>query len=161
MNWDAIGAISETLGAIGVIVTLFYLGTQIRQNSRLLRASTSSVTAAGINTTTSLIAQDPEVARIYWSGLADRDSLSESDRQRFDSLLSGVLFVTAQEYSFFLDGAVNERMWRNRVEGLKWQLRLSGVQQWWRDWSVLFEPEFRQFVNGLLDDERSPRSDST
>jgi len=161
VNWDAIGAISETLGAIGVIVTLFYLATQIRQNSRLLSASTSSMTSAGINTTTSLIAQDPEVARIYWSGLEDRDSLSESDRQRFDALLSGVLFVAAHEYSFFLDGAGNDRVWRNRVEGLKWQLRRRGVQQWWRDLSDVFEPDFRQFVNDLLHDERSPRSDPT
>jgi hypothetical protein len=155
VNWDAIGAISESLGALGVIVTLVYLGTQIRQNSRLLRASTSSVTTAAINTTTSLITQDREVARIYWSGLADRGSLSESERQRFDSLVSASLFIIAQEYAFLLDGALNERVWRTRVEGLKWQLRQRGVQQWWGDWSVVFDSEFQQFVNELLHAERS------
>ena len=36
MNWDAIGAIGEVLGAVGVIVTLIYLARQIRQNSRQL-----------------------------------------------------------------------------------------------------------------------------
>ena len=155
MNWDAVAAISESLGALGVIVTLFYLAVQIRQNSRLVRAPTSSVTTAAINAITSLIAQDPEVARIYWSGLADRDSLSEIDRQRFNSLVSSTLFVIGLEYAFFLDGAVNERVWRSRVEQLRWQLRLRGVQQWWREWSVLFEPDFQQFVNELLDKERS------
>ncbi len=33
-----------------------------------------------------LIAQDPEVARVFWGGLNDRASLSETDRQRFDAL---------------------------------------------------------------------------
>jgi hypothetical protein len=33
MNWDAIGAIGEVLGAIAVVVTLIYLGVQIRQNT--------------------------------------------------------------------------------------------------------------------------------
>ena len=33
MNWEAIGAIGELAGAIGVIVTLVYLAIQIRQNS--------------------------------------------------------------------------------------------------------------------------------
>lgn len=44
MNWDAIGAIAELLGAIGVIASLVYLATQIRQsrdqmvqNTRALR----------------------------------------------------------------------------------------------------------------------------
>jgi hypothetical protein len=30
MNWDAIGAIAETLGAVGVIASLVYLATLIR-----------------------------------------------------------------------------------------------------------------------------------
>ena len=155
MSWDAVGAISETLGALGVIVTLFYLGVQIRQNSRLLRASTSSVTTAAITTTSSLITQDPEVAQIYWSGLTDRALLSENDRRRFDSLVSSSLFILAQEYAFLLDGVLNERVWRARFEGLKWQLRQPGVQQWWQEWSMVFDPEFQRFVNGLLHDERS------
>jgi len=37
MDWDAIGAIAELAGAIGVIASLLYLATQIRQNSRQLR----------------------------------------------------------------------------------------------------------------------------
>jgi hypothetical protein len=47
MNWDAIGAIAELLGAIGVIASLIYLATQIRQsreqmfeNTRALQAGT-------------------------------------------------------------------------------------------------------------------------
>lgn len=38
MNWEAISAIGELLSAVGVIVTLIYLSTQIRQNSRALMA---------------------------------------------------------------------------------------------------------------------------
>lgn len=33
MNWEAIGAVGELLGAIGVVVTLGYLAVQIRQNT--------------------------------------------------------------------------------------------------------------------------------
>ena len=49
MNWDAIGAISELLGAIGVIASLVYLAAQIRhsqeqmiENTRALQAGTSN-----------------------------------------------------------------------------------------------------------------------
>jgi len=38
MNWDAIGAVGQVVGAVGVVVTLFYLATQIRQNSKQLAA---------------------------------------------------------------------------------------------------------------------------
>jgi hypothetical protein len=36
VNWEAIGAIAELLGAIGVITTLIYLSIQIRQNTHAL-----------------------------------------------------------------------------------------------------------------------------
>ena len=39
MNWDAIGAIAELLGAVGVIASLVYLASQMGQNARAARAS--------------------------------------------------------------------------------------------------------------------------
>jgi len=42
MNWDAVGAIAELLGAIGVIASLVYLATQIRQSRDQMQAATCS-----------------------------------------------------------------------------------------------------------------------
>ena len=33
MNWEAIGAIAELLGAFAIIITLVYLTIQVRQNA--------------------------------------------------------------------------------------------------------------------------------
>ena len=41
INWDALGAIGEVAGAIGVVATLVYLAVQIRQNTQVTRASTA------------------------------------------------------------------------------------------------------------------------
>ncbi len=38
MNWEAIGAVGEVLGALGVVVTLGYLAVQIRQNTNSMAA---------------------------------------------------------------------------------------------------------------------------
>ncbi len=40
MNWDAIGAVGEIVGALAVLITLIYLAMQIRQNSNMQRAQT-------------------------------------------------------------------------------------------------------------------------
>ena len=41
MNWDAIGAIAEFVGAIAVVLTLMYLAVKIRQSNRLSRFQSS------------------------------------------------------------------------------------------------------------------------
>ena len=39
VNWDAIGAIGEIIGAVAVFATLVYLSLQIRHNSAMTKAS--------------------------------------------------------------------------------------------------------------------------
>lgn len=39
MNWDAIGAVGEFVGAITVLATLLYLAQQIRLSNRIAIAS--------------------------------------------------------------------------------------------------------------------------
>ena len=43
-NWEAIAALAELGGTLGIVITLVYLAFQIRQNSRLI-----STTIARLN----------------------------------------------------------------------------------------------------------------
>ena len=43
MNWDAIGAIAELVGAIAVVGTLFYLAIQVRHGKEATEANTQSL----------------------------------------------------------------------------------------------------------------------
>jgi hypothetical protein len=49
VNWDAIGAIAELVGAAGVVASLVYLTSQIRSNSRSVEAATSHSIARARN----------------------------------------------------------------------------------------------------------------
>ncbi len=40
MNWDAVGAIAELVGATAVVLTLVYLSIQLRQNTRAVEHAT-------------------------------------------------------------------------------------------------------------------------
>ncbi len=39
MNWDALGAIGEMVGALAVVITLVYLSLQVRQNTKSIEQS--------------------------------------------------------------------------------------------------------------------------
>jgi hypothetical protein len=46
MNWDAIGAISEIVGALSVVITLIYLAVQVRM-SRIQSAAETTYSTKG------------------------------------------------------------------------------------------------------------------
>lgn len=95
MNCDAVGAIAELLGALGVIASYFYLATQIRQNtdqiSQSVRsqqvAASQAVQASGHQARAQIISE-PE---LYLSGLRDPASLSREQRVKFNMLVTGVI----------------------------------------------------------------------
>ena len=128
MDITTLAAWGEFLCGIAVVVSLIYLASQVRQNSRLLRASTASVAQQSLNEMPSLITQDPELARIYRAGLTDRATLSEQDQSRFDPLLS--VQVTGLQHQFRLarDGSLSPEVWADMKQADRWLVQQPGVR---------------------------------
>jgi hypothetical protein len=98
----------------------------------------------------SMVAQDSETARIYYAGLESRDSLSESDRQRFDALMH-VNFRGLYASHQFAGQDVSTHESRQELERtLGWLAGQPGAQQWWRAWSHSFGPAFCTDVERLI-----------
>ncbi len=90
MNWEAIAATGEILGAVAVLVTLIYLAAQIRQNTATVATATYDSVLNEINNINIAIAQNEALASIVYHGMYDPDSLSEMDRVRFSFVFRGV-----------------------------------------------------------------------
>jgi hypothetical protein len=93
MNWDAVGAIAEVAGTIGVIASLVYVAVQVRQSSKLIDQSILATRSAMIHDTTvsycrffELLAGDADLADIYRRGTS-AEELSQNDKIRFESLI--------------------------------------------------------------------------
>ena len=102
MNWDAIGAIAELLGAIGVIASLVYLATQIRQsrnqmveNTRALQAGTYQDLQRKIDDAFNRLIVDPENRRSIRLGMSDQGQLGEDDAFVWRSRGKSPLLTTA------------------------------------------------------------------
>jgi hypothetical protein len=150
MDITTLAAWGEFIGGVAVVVSLIYLAGQIRQNSKLLRASTTSASNQIQSAMTTLLAQEPDVARVFWDGIADRDSLSEEDRRRFDPLLTLWFQPARQQFQFQRDGIGNPEEWAYNEQGVAWVVQEPGVRQWWREWRRQYPQEFRNFVDDLI-----------
>ena len=64
MNWDAIGAIGEIIGALAVLITLIYLAVQVRQAKHQLELNSAQARAIHVRDQMMPIATDPSLASI-------------------------------------------------------------------------------------------------
>lgn len=87
MNWEAIGAIGEIIGALAVVVTLIYLVIQIRQNTAAVATATYESTMSGFNDINVVVASNPELASLLDRGTQNPNLLSAEEITQFNFLL--------------------------------------------------------------------------
>jgi len=98
MDWDAIGAIGEVLGAAAVIATLLYLGTQISQTNRIAKSSVARELQQKYSDIYTLIATDSEIRGLV-TRLRNTDYVIDSQEEEeqlecFCLLLAGIWLST-------------------------------------------------------------------
>ena len=110
MNWDAIGAVGEILGAAAVVATLIYLARQMRQEARANTAEAMGSWLADYNGMVLEILRDPEVAQILRQGLTDFEQLSKNDQMRFHAWMVPHLLNAQVLYFQLSDGIMHQRI---------------------------------------------------
>jgi len=129
LNWEAIGAIAELLGALGVIATLGYLAVQIRQNTRTIRTSTYQSALDSSNRVNELILANPHLERIFRLGRLDLSQLTDEERPQFRMLIAQFLSVHETMFLQYERGTLDEDFWRSRLAGLRSLLTQPGIHE--------------------------------
>ena len=111
MNWEALGAIGEIIGAIAVIVTLVYLSIQLKQNTKSINANNHNFVTQGFNQFNLAIFSDPDLARLSREGIFDIEKLSDIDKVRSQHMLHLIFNIHRNLYHQYLDGTYPEAQW--------------------------------------------------
>ena len=71
-----LASLAEIIGAIAVVVSLFYVASQIRQNTTAIKSATAQSVHEHYASWYHLLAGDGELSQIVVNGLKDYTSLS-------------------------------------------------------------------------------------
>src|SRR5210317_2003544 len=103
MNWDAIGAVGELLGALVVIATLLYLARQLSQTGKISKSSVARELQQKYTDLYTLIASDPGinalVTRLRRSDYAPQSEEEEEQLESFSLILCGLWLSTGIAHS--------------------------------------------------------------
>ena len=151
MNWEAIGAIGELVGAVGVIATLVYLAAQIRQNSAVVRSATRQAISTqqaefGLQVAAS---SDLRAAIAHWLDMQSSPP-SPDDQVRNQFFLRSALRMFENQFHQNMDGTFEDTVWSGYVENMKRIFAQPAFRQWWAESRALYSNEFAGFVDSFL-----------
>src|SRR5882757_5081042 len=155
MNWEAIGAISQIVGAVLVGITLIYLAVQLRKNTSALKSSAFLAISTLMGSTMEVWATHSDLAPLLIKAQAGLDELSPDERARFGFLMMmafrRVETVVVQRHLGFIDRELTEGFERSALSAL----HAKGVRQWWDASKGAFSNLFSAW--GRLTSRSTPR----
>jgi hypothetical protein len=116
MNWDAISAIAELLGALAVIVTLIYLAVQLRQQNTVTKAQIEQQRADSVIQLATVLSVT-ENRILYTKVVLDRSltpaDLSEEENIHLRIILSPLRANFENTYQQFQSGYISEEFYED------------------------------------------------
>jgi hypothetical protein len=151
MNWDAIGAVGEVLGAMAVVVSLLYLAAQIRLNSRIVKGERTHNITQTIQTE---LRWSGDYAEVFVKMLQDSSSLTDVEAFKLGEWLTAAMMARQNEYIQYRQDLVDEDIWLANRGIIKSILSMPWCRNWWENFDkVAFVPGFVELVDTIMEED--------
>jgi hypothetical protein len=157
VNWEAISAIGQLVGALAVVISLIYLAREVRSNARATRHASIRSTSDAFTRWLQQLAEHPHLAELYYRGIHEFESLEGADLVGFSALMDQMFRNVEDMYYQHLDGHLDPRVWHEFEVAMRDINGYPGVQAWWRSRSHWFTEEFAKLINQQQQTAKAPR----
>jgi len=151
MNWEAIGAVGESIGAIAVFCSLIYVAFEVRQNSRNMQSQNINTQADHLQKFAEMqvIPEiQPALKKVYGDGELKPEFMDANMIEAY--ALSGLSLVQAQ-YRHRAAGLTSDSEWKPAERIMMMLLGPEYVRAWWKEHGhQVFDEDFVREVDRLV-----------
>ena len=147
VNWDALSAIGETLGAVAVVVSLVYVGRQLKQNSAMMRNASATEVLEIDHTIVLPIIESEEFAEIWLKGDHRLNELSEANLQRLILFERRAIVLWHHHFQQHRQNFVSDEMWYYTSGIIQFLSLREAVRVAWSIFRNHYEPSFQEYID--------------
>jgi len=153
MNWEAIGAIGESVGAFAVLITLGYLAVQVRQNTQSMRTSAlRSVQDLTVGTEKN----DRYIACLM--NAQRNEKLTPEDRAHMVERFLTIMRTFERIWQEYKLDAVSQAQFEQQLDLLRWAMSPPEARRMWDCLASTFDLGFRAIVDTEALEDDAPTS---
>jgi len=145
---ETLSAIAQLIAAIGVILSLFYLAVQIRQNTKSQRSMVVDSLTSSLIALLGPQASDPALVRAFGAAVEDWPGATEEDRLRAIPVLFSIFKLFENAWFQQRQGTLEREQWQGWDLYLRAYYHRPGVKVWWSLRRGMFAAGFRDYLEG-------------
>jgi hypothetical protein len=146
LNWDAIAAIGELVGASAVFVSIIYLALQVLQNSTDVRSSGAQNAAHSAIQILESLGTNSETRDVFQRALDPYSELDRDEQAVAKTFFLEIIAYYETCYYQYLDGVVHQEIWEGRRRMMLDYFESPGFSSWWDDWNHVWGASFQKYV---------------
>lgn len=153
MNWDGVAAMAELLGAVAVVISLIYLGRQVRQNTTAVRTGNATTVQSNFQALAKLFYTDPEMTKVVLQAMESDQDLTAEQRLGAYAYFFDFLKTAELAHYHFRHGELDEELWTASMAFYKAYFTTPGFRAYWEERKASFVPAFQEVVETWLLEE--------
>jgi hypothetical protein len=143
--------VSQIVAVIAIFASLVFVGVQLRQNTKALKASSHHAVTDSFNAINNMIANDPKYARRWRLSLTGDEGLDEDERVSVSFMRLAYMRIFETIYYQYKNGTLDKKLFDAELMTLKWTAtEHPGFRAWWANNPISLSAEFRAFIDGLI-----------
>ena len=147
MNWEAIGAIGENVGALAVVVSVLYLAYQVKQSTRHSQAETQREIINDIHRHQAQIRENPGLIRRAFSSF---NELTGDEKIVANTYFNEAVSAFESTRRLKIAGLAPAVIFEGHRGLILAIIRSPGGTQWWADAKYLFAADIHKYLDAEL-----------
>ena len=162
MNWEAIGAIGEIVGAIAVLISLIFIGLQVRQSAAqtaksnlLARADMTERAMRAFGDTAIELSRSRELSAAFRKVMFKSTDLAEDEQTVVFAFFNVWLQRHRSAFMSVPENLIDERVMTDYDNTTRWYLTAPAFRDEFKrnQNNSIFSGEFSDHIQSLINDE--------
>ena len=151
MDWAAIGAGGEVLGAVAVVATLLYVARQLDEQARALTTSVRDSAFQQLQEWNYQVMADPDLSHLFQQGAASDDwsGFSPEERSRLIHVLYSFFKTFENVFLHTAEGSAPPEVWERNCQVFFAYASQPGCRRYWNDRRGALDERFVRVLEGM------------
>jgi len=156
LSLEQIYYLCQTIAAGAVVISLIYVGIQVRQNTHAINLTAAHNISESFRDSHALIAENADLCEIWFRGMQDLDSLAGPEKLRFYLYMHNFFELFEHAYYSWQKQALDPRLWAGIYRRFLTLKTSPGWRGYWESRKAMFHEDFVRYVDEVLMPAASP-----
>ena len=149
-NLEQVALIVEIIGGIVIIISLLFVGLQLKESAKATRSATAVTTVSELTSWYSNLGNSEQGSYVFWNFMTNPDSITAVERFQAIMNLHGILLTWQNSYYLVKEGTLDKRVQESLLEIINGVKNNPGFQIFWQSRKAIFLKEFQEYVEEIM-----------